>query len=52
MDVDGNTSLHLASAQGQLEAITFLITEPPHADTTLKNRAGFLAYDIAYNTDV
>ena len=35
-----------------MDVIKFLISEPPAADTTIKNRAGFLAYDIAYNTHV
>lgn len=32
--------------------ILFLLKEDPPADHTIKNAAGFLAYDIAYNNDV
>jgi len=49
--VDGNTSLHLASQQGQLEAITFLLSEA-NVDHSIKNSVGYLAFDTAYNTDV
>ena len=52
LDIDGNTPLHLAAQQGQIDVIKFLLGEPPAADSTIKNAAGFLAYDIAYNTDV
>ena len=52
VDYDGNTPLHLASQQGQLDVIKFLINEAPPANPTIKNAAGFLAYDIAYNSEV
>lgn len=50
-DVDGNTSLHLSSSQGQLDVIKFLISEAT-ADFTIKNNAGYLANEIAFNTEV
>jgi len=50
-DIDGNTALHLSSKSGQLDVIKFLITEA-NADHTLKNRVGYLAYDMAYNMEV
>ena len=50
-DIDGNTPLHLSSSQGHLELITFLIKEAK-VDHTVKNNASYLAFDMAYNTDV
>ena len=52
LDADGNTPLHLASQQGQVDTIKFLLGEAPPADSSIKNAAGFLAYDIAYNSEV
>lgn len=50
-DVDGNTPLHLSARSGQLDVIKFLITEAS-VDHTIKNRVGYLAYDMSYNMDV
>ena len=51
IDIDENTPLHLASEQGQVDCITYLIKEA-RSDHTRKNKNGYLAYDIAYNTEV
>ena len=50
-DIDGNTPLHLTSSQGHLEVIRFLISDAG-VDHTVKNNFAYLAFDMAYNTDV
>ena len=50
-DVDGNTPLHLAAEQGHQDCLKYLMLGA-QCDFTLKNKFGYVAYDIAYNTEV
>ena len=49
--MDGNTALHLASLSGQVDVVQFFISDA-NVDYQIKNNAGYLAYDIAYNMEV
>jgi len=51
VDSELNTPLHLASEQGHQSCIIFLIKEAK-CDHRMKNKYGYHAHDIAYNTDV
>jgi len=51
VDIDENTPLHLASEQGHISCIIFLIKDA-QVDYTLKNKFGYQAHDIVYNAEV
>ena len=51
IDMEGNTPMHLASAQGHQDCLKYLILQA-QCDYQIKNKYGYVAYDIAYNNEV
>ena len=51
VDEDENTPLHLAAEAGYHDCIIFLIKEAA-VDHTIKNKFGYLSYDIAMNLEI
>jgi len=48
-DYEENTPLHLASLFGHTSAIELLLFHPKKANANIKNKYGYLPYDIAFN---